>query len=71
MRTANRNHEYKNPSDLPAICTVKEIASFLGVAVNKGYEIMKRKDFNSFRIGTKYLVQKEEFIRWITEKSQE
>jgi hypothetical protein len=70
MRTANRNHEYKSPSDLPAICTVKSVASFLGVAVNRGYEIMKRDDFNSFKIGKKYLVQKEELIRWITEQGQ-
>jgi hypothetical protein len=42
MRSADSNYQYKTPSDLPAICTVKEIASFLGVAANNGYKIMKR-----------------------------
>jgi DNA-binding transcriptional regulator YhcF (GntR family) len=70
MRTAEKYKKYKGPDDLPALCQVKDVASFLGINVNRGYEIMKRDDFNSFKIGKKYLVQKEELLRWITAQGQ-
>jgi hypothetical protein len=70
LRTAKKYREYKSSKDLPALCRVKDVASYLGINVNKGYEIFRREDFNSFKIGNKFLVQKEELINWIEKQAK-
>lgn len=71
MRTAKDKYkEYKSPDDLSAILKVKDCASFLGINVNKMYSIFKRNDFNSIKLGGRYMVTKKEFLRWINEQSQ-
>jgi hypothetical protein len=70
MRTAEKYKEYKSPDDLPAMLKVKDCASFLGVNVNKMYSIFKRDDFHSIKLSGRYMVTKEEFLRWINEQSQ-
>jgi hypothetical protein len=70
LRTAKKYQDYKSAEDLPAMCRVIDVASYLGINITKGYEIFKRDDFNSLKIGNKYLVTKEELINWIIEQSQ-
>jgi len=70
MRTADKYKEYKSPDDLPAMLKVKDCASFLGVNVNKIYSVFRRSDFNSIKLGGRYMVTKKEFLRWINEQSQ-
>jgi hypothetical protein len=70
MRTANKYKSYKSPDDLPAMLKVKDCASFLGVNVNKMYSIFKRDNFHSIKLSGRYMVTKEEFLRWIDEQSQ-
>jgi hypothetical protein len=70
MKTAERYHEFKGPHDLPGMLRVKDVSSYMGINVNKGYEIFKRDDFNSIKLGGRYMVTKKEFLRWINEQSQ-
>lgn len=45
--------------------SVKEISNVLGIGLNQAYELVKKDDFPSFRIGQKYLVPKDKFEEWI------
>ena len=71
MRTAkNKYKEYKSPDELPAMLKVKDCAEFMGVNVNKMYSIFKRNDFNSIKLGGRYMITKKWFLHWLDNESQ-
>ena len=70
MRTAEKYKEYKSPDDLPAMLRVKDCAEYLGINVNKMYEIFKRNDFHSIKLTGRFMVTKQELLRWIEAQSQ-
>jgi hypothetical protein len=47
------------------------VYSYLGINATAGYDILKRSDVGSFKIGKKWLISKKEFLRWIEEQSQQ
>ena len=56
---------YKSYEELPLFLNAKTVARVLGVSPSSGYELMHEKDFPSLRIGSRIVVPKERFIRWV------
>ena len=50
--------------------TVKEMQDFVGVGRRKAYELVNSKDFPSFRVGRKLLVNREGLYRWMQEQEE-
>jgi len=42
----------------------------LGISISSTYELMKEKDFPSFKIGRRVVIYKEKFIEWVEKKSE-
>lgn len=59
----------KDPGDLPAVLTAKDVMAFLGVARPTAYELMNRKDFPSIRIGRSLKVTKQALLAWLEQKA--
>ena len=56
---------YKSYDDLPLFLNSDVVAKTLGIAPSSAYELMHEKDFPALRIGSRIVVSKEAFIRWV------
>lgn len=45
--------------------TVKEVSEALGIGINQTYTLIKHDDFPKLKIGTKYVIPKDEFEKWV------
>ncbi len=59
--------EYKSYDDLPLFLNAKLVAQVLGVSPSSGYELMHEPGFPVLKVGSRMVVPKEQFIRWIQE----
>ena len=57
-------------AELPDIMSPRDVARFLGVHQQAGYELVHQKGFPVVRIGKKYLVRKEALFRWLEAQEQ-
>ena len=55
----------KNYDELPMFINATTLAQLFGVSRASAYELMSEKDFQSFRIGKRVLVTKENLVEWI------
>ena len=46
------------------------VAQVLGVSPSSGYELMHEPGFPVLRVGSRMVVPKEQFIRWVTEHTE-
>ena len=60
---------YKSYEDLPLYLNAETISKALGIAISSTYELMQEKDFPTFKVGSRKLVEKEKFRRWVDEHS--
>lgn len=60
--------KYKSYDELPLMLSVPEIATVLGISRAASYELARSKDFPSMRIGTRIVVPKDQFIKWVNRK---
>ena len=58
---------YKSYEDLPLFLNAATMAKVLGVSPSSGYELMHEPDFPVLKIGSRMVVPKEQFIRWVEE----
>ena len=58
---------YKTYDDLPLFLNANLVAQVLGVSQSSGYELMHEPDFPVLRVGSRMVVPKEQFLRWVTE----
>lgn len=65
-----RNTKFKNYEDLPLTLTAPEVGEALGISRAAAYELVRSRGFPSMRIGTRILVPKDKFIRWIDEQTE-
>ena len=65
-----RNTKIKSYEDLPLTLTVPEVGEALGISRAAAYELVRSRGFPSMRIGTRILVPKDKFIRWIDEQTK-
>ena len=56
---------YKSYDELPLFLNADTVAKTLGVSPSSGYELMHEKGFPALRIGSRIVVPKEHFIRWV------
>ena len=60
---------YRSYDDLPLFLNAKTVAEVLGVAPASGYELMHQEGFPSLRVGSRIVVPKDSFIRWVREQT--
>ena len=56
---------YKSYDELPLMLSVPEVAAVLGISRAGAYELVRSEGFPTLRIGSRIVVPKEKFIRWI------
>lgn len=56
---------YKSYDDLPLFLNAKMVAQVLGVSISSAYELMHETGFPALRIGSRIVVPKEKFRRWV------
>ena len=60
---------YKSYDELPLFLNADTVAKTLGVSPSSGYELMHEEDFPSLKIGSRIVVPKESFIRWVEQNT--
>ena len=60
---------YKSYDELPLFLNADTVAKVLGIAVSSAYELMQEKDFPTFKVGNRKLVEKEKFRQWVKSQS--
>ena len=58
---------YKSYDELPLFLNAEIVAKVLGVSPSSGYELMHEQGFPALRIGSRIVIPKEAFIRWVEE----
>ena len=62
--------EYKSYDDLPLFLNAEMVEKVLGVSPSSGYELLHEDGFPVLRVGSRMVVPKEQFIRWVTEHTE-
>lgn len=62
-----KESSYKSYDELPLFLNAATVAKVLGVSPSSGYELMHEQGFPSLRIGSRIVIPKEAFIRWVEE----
>lgn len=57
-------------NNLPELITASEVKDYLKCSKSTLYSLLSRKDFPSFRVGKKYLINKNEFLIWMERESR-
>ena len=65
-----KESSYKSYDDLPLFLNADTVAKVLGISISSAYELMHQPDFPTLRVGSRMVVPKEQFIRWVTEHTQ-
>ena len=53
------------------LLTVADVADVLGIGLAHAYEVVRRQDFPTITLGSRIIVPRDKFIRWIEEKTGE
>ena len=62
--------EYRSYDELPLFLNAKMVAKVLGVSPSSGYELMHEPGFPVLRVGSRMVVPKEQFIRWVQKHTE-
>ena len=54
---------------LPEVMEVKDIQQFLKISRNTAYDLIKRKEFPTLKIGRLLRIRKESFLEWFDNAS--
>jgi excisionase family DNA binding protein len=60
----------KNYDELPMFINADLLAELFGVSRASAYELMRERNFPSFRIGKRILVSRENLIAWVESRSE-
>lgn len=61
---------FKSYDELPLFLNAKTVAKVLGVSPSSGYELMHEPGFPVLRVGNRMVVPKEQFIQWVTKRTE-
>ena len=61
---------YKHYDELPLFLNSKTVAQVLGVSPSSAYELMHEPGFPILRVGSRMVIPKEQFIRWVEEHTE-
>ena len=53
----------------PQTITPKQLAEYLGCSINTAYDLCRRRDFPSFKIGRKILIIESELHSWMLKQT--
>ena len=56
---------YKNYDELPLMLNVVQVAAVLGISRAGAYELVHSEGFPTLKIGSRIVVPKEKFRRWV------
>ena len=56
---------YKNYDELPLMLNVVQVAAVLGISRAGAYELVHSEGFPALKIGSRIVVPKEKFCRWV------
>ena len=56
---------YHSYDELPLFLNAELVAKALGVSISSAYELMHETGFPALRIGSRIVVPKEKFCRWV------
>ncbi len=65
-----KESKYKSYDVLPLFLNAELVARVLGVSSSSGYELMHEPGFPILKIGSRMVVPKEKFIRWVEEHTK-
>ena len=65
-----RESKFKSYADLPLTLSAPEVAEVLGISRAAAYALVRSREFPSLKVGTRILVPKDKFIRWINEQTE-
>ncbi len=63
----SKKSRHNSYDDLPLFLNAELVAKALGVSPSSGYELMHEAGFPTLRIGSRMVVPKEKFVRWVEE----
>lgn len=49
----------------PNVLTPKQLSEYLGCSINTTYDLCRRRDFPSFKVGRKILILEDELQKWM------
>ena len=61
---------YKSYDELPLFLNAETVATVLGVSPSSGYELMHEPDFPVLRVGSRMVVPKEKFVKWVSQHTR-
>ena len=64
-----RKCKYKSFDELPLMLTVEEVAGVLGIGIAHAYEVARRRDFPTIKIGSRIIVPRDRLIQWLEEQA--
>lgn len=64
-----KSSEYRSYDELPLFLNAATVAKVLGIAPSSAYELMHEKGFPILRSGSRLLVPKTQFIKWVEENT--
>ena len=56
---------YKDYNELPLFLNAKIVAGLLGNSQSSAYELMHEDGFPTLQVGTRLVVPKDQFLRWM------
>ena len=56
---------YHSYDELPLFLNAELVAKVLGVSISSAYELMHEASFPTLRVGSRIVVPKEKFCRWV------
>ena len=56
---------YKDNNELPLFLNAKIVAGLLGISQSSAYELMHEDGFPTLQVGTRLVVPKDQFLRWM------
>ena len=65
-----RENKYKDYTDLPLTLTAPEVGEVLGISRAAAYELVRSAGFPHMKIGSRILIPRDKFIRWIDEQTE-
>ena len=63
--------KFTSYDELPLMLSVPQVADVLGIGRASAYELVRSDGFPTLIIGTRIVIPKDKFIRWIEEKVSE
>lgn len=61
---------YMNFDELPIFLNAQIIANVLGISESSTYELMSEEGFPTLRVGSRIVVPRDKFLRWVEENTK-